>query len=508
MGEDGALEKRTYVRDKNGRFAVTGGKPGPVTGGLGVPVDHAYERHLASKPKAPVKHGSDVLSDGDHKMLQTILPKRVISMEYNESYDRGVQHRDGAATPGMLGRFHGRMTENMATLRGTEGRRPASTFEVESLAANVAQDAGFIDGAMGRKRRYRRPLWGTDGYGVISGGLGRFGAEFGKSIESAADWYDATDVRKHLAGRHDQRTHGRGGKGLEGISIRRPGEESGPKPDLIEITDQFGDKIRVTKNDSLYEHLERKPNGSWGLTAEREALHDEIVAETLAGVPGGKAEPTMYMLGGGPAAGKTTMLNQGGIDVPTTGEGGSKRMAVLVNADEVKMALPEFGGSPDAGRSWKQAAGFVHEESSLLSKRIQQAAVAAKMDIVLDGTGDSKPQKLAAKIAEARRAGYKVEGHYATVPTGVAVNRSRTRGTHPVQDRYGRTVYRVVPDSIVMSTHAAVSDTFPKAQHLFDRVSVYDTTNGARRIAGREPGGRLHVDDQAAWTAFLSKGDE
>jgi predicted ABC-type ATPase len=472
-----------------------------------VPVDRAYEAHLARQPKPKMRHGSDALTDADHDTLRRILPKRVLSMEYNESYDRGVQHRDGDATPGMLGRFHERMTTNMAAVRGRTAL--TGSFEVESLAANVAQDAGFIDGAMGRKRKYRRPLWGTDGYGVISGTLGRVGAEFGKSIDDATDWFDATDVTKHLGNRHDQRTHARGGGGLSGVSIRRPGEQpDGDKPDLIEITDQFGDKIRVTKNDSLYDHLERKPDGGWGLTAEREALHDEIVAETLAGVPGGKAEPTMYMLGGGPAAGKTTMLNQGGIDVPTTGEGGSKRMAVLVNADEVKMALPEFGGSPEAGRSWKQAAGFVHEESSLLSKRIQQAAVAAKMDIVLDGTGDSKPNKLAAKIAEARRAGYKVEGHYATVPTGVAVTRSRNRGTHPVQDRYGRTVYRVVPDSIVMGTHSAVSDTFPKAQHLFDRVTVYDTTNGARRIAGREPGKRLQIDDQQAWQMFLSKGDE
>jgi predicted ABC-type ATPase len=275
------------------------------------------------------------------------------------------------------------------------------------------------------------------------------------------------------------------------------------KPDIITVTDPYGEQVQLTKSMSMWHHLEQKPDGSWGFTPERERLHRQIIQDTLRGVPRSD-NPTLFMLGGGPAAGKSTMINSGGISVPTTGEKDrsgkpTAREAVLVNADEVKAALPEYHSMGKAGSS------FVHEESSWVAKQIQAAALAGKRDVVLDGTGDSKVQKLAAKIQQAREAGYRVEGHYATVPTDVAVARSEKR----YQDGLARgETGRHVPEEVVRGTHADVSRTLPQAHDLFDVVNLYDTMDGARLIATGTRGKPLNILDPAAYAAFLAKGNE
>jgi hypothetical protein len=57
----------------------------------------------------------------------------------------------------------------------------------------------------------------------------------------------------------------------------------------------------------------------------------------MSGVPK-SSDPTFYMLGGGPAAGKSTLIERGDIAVPSV----EKKQAVLVNPDVVKESLPEY----------------------------------------------------------------------------------------------------------------------------------------------------------------------
>lgn len=464
-GLEAVVEKRTYVRDSKGRFATVG------TGG-------------SLQSRASLSHGSRTLTPADHRLIQSMGLKRAFRMDYNESYNKGVEQRDAMHTPTIMSQRHERIKRNLLALKAEPGR----TFEAESYASAIVQDMGWIDGVLGEKRFFRRTLFGTDGYGVAMGAMGRIPEVMGKASDPIADYIAVEKFNSHHDSRGRFATHS--GRSVPSVS----GVISGnTKPDLIVVTDPYGDGIRLTKADSMYHHMVRRPDGSWGLSPERQALHDKIVADTVAGVPV-SSNPTVYMLGGGPAAGKTTMLEKGGLSVPTTGEGGSKRMAVLVNADEVKAALPEYATAPR-----HMAAEFAHEESSWVSKRIQEVAIHGKRDVVLDGTGDSKPQKLAAKIQQARDHGYRVEGHYATVPTEMAVERARRRG-----ERTGR----VVPDSVVRGTHADVSRTFPVAHHLFDKVTLYDTTDGARKIAEGTHGSGLTILDQAAYAAFVDKGKE
>ena len=209
------------------------------------------------------------------------------------------------------------------------------------------------------------------------------------------------------------------------------------------------------------------------------------------------------MLGGGPASGKTTMLDDPALaDVPDEdGIKDGKKVAVVVNADNVKMVLPEYHEYMEAGRQ-AEAAPFVHEESSIIAKRIQTQAFAEHKDTLLDGTGDSDENKLRGKITKARRAGYRVRAYYATIPTDEAWRRADKRAK---ESKSGR----VVPEPILRKTHASVSEVFPKVWDDFDEVTLFDTRSwdGAKVIAIGK-GQKLTITDPEQYEAFLAKAQE
>lgn len=284
--------------------------------------------------------------------------------------------------------------------------------------------------------------------------------------------------------------------GIPGQSAAdNPVEDATPsKPDTIEYG---GEKF--TKADSLYAHLVPDGNGGYVLTPERKALHDRIVTEALQGVPE-SSDPTLFMLGGGPAAGKSTMLGDKALEGVPDDEGmlDGKLAAVVVNPDNVKQVLPEYGAMIEGGQA-KDAAGHVHEESSILAKRIQATALEGKRDVVLDGTGDSSLMKLLKKIDQAREKDYKVKGFYATVPTDVAWERADARAQQ---------TGRHVRESVLRDTHSAVSRVVPQAASRFDEFTLFDTMDGAVPIARATRDGEIEVLDEDGYAAFLDKGFE
>jgi predicted ABC-type ATPase len=281
---------------------------------------------------------------------------------------------------------------------------------------------------------------------------------------------------RHLQGKHDQKAHGSGGKSA-GIN-----PEAGKGN--IKIT---SDMAADFQGGSAAPHLRQNQDGSYEFTPERQALHDKIVADAVAGVPT-SADPTYYVMGGGPAAGKSTMLKDSKVSIP------SKDKAVQVNPDDVKEKLPEW----DRMQGDTNRAAYTHEESSYISKRIQAAAFETKRDVVADGTGDSSVSSMSNKIKKARDANYRVVGNYATVPTSVAIERANARGA-----RTGR----YVPESVIRGTHAGVSDVLPKIVSQFDEINLFDTTGDLVLLASGK-NGKFTVNDQAGYTAFLSKAGE
>lgn len=237
---------------------------------------------------------------------------------------------------------------------------------------------------------------------------------------------------------------------------------------------------------SAEDHLVEGPPGQWRFTAERKALHNQIIASILDGLPP-QDNPQYVIMGGGPAAGKSTLEQQ----APEL-----SRQAGIINADDIKEQLPEYDqmladGDPDAAR-------FCHEESSYIAKAALREGMDRQVNLMLDGTGNGRPSDLYTKITQARSAGYRVEGHYVTIPTEEAVRRSTLRA-----QRTGR----MVPERVVRLTHRNVSIALEQVMDTFDTVKVYDNTDQFRLIAeahGDEP----TIHDQQAWDGFLAKKND
>jgi len=299
----------------------------------------------------------------------------------------------------------------------------------------------------------------------------------GKSERMMVDFPDATpeQMAKHLQGKHDQRSHARGGGGSSGGG-REPRAGMGD----IKITDEMAAEMQ---GGSAAPFLVKDAEGNWQFTPERQAMHDSIVKKSVDGVPS-SADPTYVVMGGGPAAGKSTILEGGGVKLPPN--------TVEVNSDHIKTQLPEWG------TSGKNAASVTHAESSYIAKRTQAAAFERKQNIVLDGTGDTSPKSMTGKIDTAHAAGYKVEAHYVTLPTELAIQNAATRAAK---------TGRHVPDEVIRTTHAGVSTTFPAVATKFDSVKLYDTSvRGTARVIAEGGAGVLNIVDKVAYDGFLAKG--
>lgn len=238
---------------------------------------------------------------------------------------------------------------------------------------------------------------------------------------------------------------------------------------------------QVLAADSLAKHT----TAPGKLTPQRQALHDQIVAETLAGHER-QSRPQAVFLGGGSASGKSTVMGKVA--------GGDH---VHIDADAIKARLPEYQAMAAAGDT--RAAAYSHEESSVLSKRITAEATARRHSYLLDGTGDGSFDKMAAKIDAAKRAGYQVDGKYVTVDTDEALRRAEKRAK-----RTGRKV----PESVIREIHASVSDVFARLvmADKFDTVELWDNNGAAPVLVGQKKlGGKWAVLDKSAWQRFLDK---
>lgn len=260
----------------------------------------------------------------------------------------------------------------------------------------------------------------------------------------------------------------------------------------------------------------KNEHGETVYSPERKALHDKIIEDAFMQKdsegnpilgPDGKpmpiaksANPTATFMGGGPASGKSTAVEAGMVAVP------SQSTAVHVDPDAIKGSLPEYRAMARAGDP--SLAGFAHEESSDLSKRMMREAKQRGLDILLDGTGDSSLESLSKKVKPLQEAGYKVEAHYMTLPTELSVELAAKRG-QKMLDIPGATIGRVVPASIVRNTHANVSTVLRQAieADLFDSVELIDNIDQKKpkRVVSKKKGQKHVMEDAAAWDAFMNK---
>jgi predicted ABC-type ATPase len=223
------------------------------------------------------------------------------------------------------------------------------------------------------------------------------------------------------------------------------------------------------------------------LDPARQALHDQIVAGHLAGHQR-EEHPVAVFLGGGTAAGKSTRWPRG------------TQPGVHIDPDEIKNEIPEYG--PLKAARDRRASAHVHEESSLLSKRVMSEAARNGYSFTLDGTGDGTYEKMKNKIDSARKSGHLVVGKYMTIDTEEAIRRAGKRAEQTGRD---------VSPTVARELHAAVSDVFARLieNDDLDAAELWDNNGERPVLVGRkELGGTWQVADPRAWQRFLAKREE
>jgi hypothetical protein len=276
--------------------------------------------------------------------------------------------------------------------------------------------------------------------------------------------------RLHLPGQHSQKRHG--GKGGGG----GVGADELPKPPAAPKDWDLG---KHGDTQALYSSV---VDGKRVYHPERARLHEQIVNDALDGLTP-SANPTLHMMGGGPASAKSTVLEQGKAGLTT-----EKGNAVHVDSDAIKGKLPEYNAMNKAGNG--QSARIAHEESSDISKMMIAEAQSRGIDINYDSTGDST------------YGGYKVNATYTSLDSDLAWKIAEARG-----NKTGRHV----PEHVVRGTHSQVSAIVPEAVNrgLFDSVTLFDTNiKDAPREVMRSVNGVTTIVDQQLWRDFTAKAGD
>lgn len=221
-------------------------------------------------------------------------------------------------------------------------------------------------------------------------------------------------------------------------------------------------------------------------TPEREQLHKAITASYFTKHLKPVTNPETIVMGGGPAAGKSILMKQGEPLVNY----------MHVDPDDIKTQLPEFKVGVAMGD--QEVGTTVHEESSLLAKKIVERATKENYNLIVDGTGDNEYEKLAKKVAGYRSEGRTVTARYVTVDTETAVKRAFDRG---------KETGRFVPEPYNREIHRNVSVVFEKAlaNGLYDKVILVDTNGQTPVQILSATGKRISVKDEKGWQKFLAK---
>lgn len=224
--------------------------------------------------------------------------------------------------------------------------------------------------------------------------------------------------------------------------------------------------------DSTDDHSEK------GIIKARKALHDAIVDHQVHDkeTPDENQQKVALFMMGGPAAGKSSMVNQ----MFTSDE--QKKFAT-VNPDDIKDMLPEYRKGV-RNRYWPAAANS-HEESSYLSKRVFDEALNSGKHIMIDGTG-GKLKNYKKQLKQLKDAGYKVGL--------MAIDKPQDEGVKDAVNRAYRSG-RFVPEQIIKHTYQNIPDNYEEFKQMVDGYQKYKAPPKSEGRKGKpslqEEGGEL-----------------
>lgn len=255
-------------------------------------------------------------------------------------------------------------------------------------------------------------------------------------------------------------------------------------------------EVKEGKHNSLEKYMDADGN----LTPERAALHKKIIDDYLEEKQSVDGQAEMIMLGGGPAAGKSSAIKSGQVKMP------KENQTVTVDPDDIKKRL---AGYNEISKTDDKAAEYFHEESSMIAKQLANTSFDENYNVVYDGTGDGSEKSVMKKVNGARDNGYSVRAVYVTLPTDEAVRRNQARYDHAVAKGESP---RLVPEDYVRDCHSKVTDISVACSPAFDKIELYDNNvpqgSSPILIATGGNGQKLSAvsGQEDKYQDFLSKG--
>ncbi len=200
-----------------------------------------------------------------------------------------------------------------------------------------------------------------------------------------------------------------------------------------------------------YSGLDSKGRRVWA--PERAALHRGIIDRALWGArrSGSGSSRSASFVNGGPASGKTTLLRD--VLHPTV-------PGVRINADVYKKDLPEY--REWVARGEPGAAAAVHEESSVIARKVLARAVLMGLPILVDSVGGGPPGQYLRRLKWVAEHDYEVKVFFVDAPIEIALQRNR--------ERTARTGRKVDEDVLRALHHQAC------AAHLEVREATFVTS--------------------------------
>jgi predicted kinase len=236
---------------------------------------------------------------------------------------------------------------------------------------------------------------------------------------------------------------------------------------------------------------------------DRVALQKQVVNDLYAESSTVPCERKAILVGGLPGSGKTTVLREhAGVDLSRY---------LMINPDDVKVELARRGMVPEVkGLSPMEASSLVHEESSLIAKRLALRAYADGKNVIWDITMSSV-DSAQSRITDLRAAGYMdIEGVFVDIPIEVSIRRADARhreGHELYSDGQGLGGRIVAPEAIKAQADPDFGSvnhrSFERVKPDLDRWRTYDNSVDGKPAVLAEVGTSPAPDTQEAakWPA-------
>jgi predicted ABC-type ATPase len=210
-------------------------------------------------------------------------------------------------------------------------------------------------------------------------------------------------------------------------------------------------------------------------------LHAKIKTKMTKGskaVPEGQ-KPVVLITMGGPASGKTTM-----VEFMHSTDVFDPNGFVRIDADSIKEELPEY--KKMINEHWRMAAAAVHHESTTVMRGLKQQSISERRNMIIDTTG-ADLDVLLEDIKDMREQGYEIRVlmPHLDVQTGITRAHKRAEASG-----------RFVPDDVVQNIYQKVPKNVAAIAQVADRFDLLDNTIDPKLIYTKRDGKHLIHDEK------------